>query len=99
MHITKSIILDLGFTSIQKKTAFLYKSSKTIDILPIFFIPKWSLTLNPTWATAVACVDANASRAATLSSRPRILRFISSDSAIASIAFASSSRAYEEGGG
>ena len=33
------------FTSVQQTTELLQKSSKTIDILPVFFIPKWS----PNW--------------------------------------------------
>ena len=32
---------NLGFTSVRKKTEFFDKSSKTIDILPVFFEPKW----------------------------------------------------------
>ena len=31
-----------GFTSVQKKTEYFDKSSKTIDISPDFFEPKWS---------------------------------------------------------
>ena len=31
-----------GFTSVRKKTEFLDKSSKAIDIYPSFFEPKWS---------------------------------------------------------
>ena len=37
------IHVQLGFTSIRKKTEFLDRSSKTIDSLPVFFEPKWSL--------------------------------------------------------
>ena len=33
-----------GFTSDRKKTEFFDKTSKIIDILPVFFEPKWSLT-------------------------------------------------------
>ena len=39
--------LGLHFGS-KKETKFLDKSSKTIDILPVFFKPKWSLKTSPT---------------------------------------------------
>ena len=33
-----------GFTSVRKKTEIFEKSSNTIDILPVFFEPKWGPT-------------------------------------------------------
>ena len=39
--------VPFGFTSFQTKTEIFDKSSKTIDILPIFFELKWSLTFTP----------------------------------------------------